>query len=98
MGAIIERNVGFIDRFIGDGVMAIFGLEDQPTAPLHAVNTGLQILAAADHVKPNFASMYDVEFDIRVRDQITLFTKLPEQTKHWSVTGASIWSKIGHSW
>ncbi len=65
VGDIIERNGGFIDRFIGDGVMAIFGVEDQPNAPLHAVNTALQISEAADHMKPFFASMYDVEFDIR---------------------------------
>jgi len=66
VGDIIERNGGFIDRFIGDGVMAIFGIEDQPNAPLHAVNTALQILAAADQIKPYFAAMYDVEFDIRI--------------------------------
>ena len=66
VGDIIERNGGFIDRFIGDGVMAIFGIEDQPDAPLHAVNTALQILEAAKQVKPFFASMYGVEFDIRV--------------------------------
>lgn len=65
VGDIIERNGGFIDRFIGDGVMAIFGIDDQPDAPLHAVNTALQILAAADQVKPYFAAMYDVDFDIR---------------------------------
>ena len=66
VGDIIERNGGFIDRFIGDGVMAIFGIEDEPNAPLHAVNTALQILAAADQVKPYFAAMYGVEFDVRV--------------------------------
>lgn len=66
VGDIIERNGGFIDRFIGDGVMAIFGLEDQSDASLQAVNTSLQLLAAADQVKPFFSSMYDVSFDIRV--------------------------------
>jgi class 3 adenylate cyclase/nitrite reductase/ring-hydroxylating ferredoxin subunit len=66
VGDIIERNGGFIDRFIGDGVMAIFGIEDQPNAPLRAVNTALQILAAADQMKPYFAAMYEVEFDIRI--------------------------------
>jgi len=65
VGDIIERNGGFIDRFIGDGVMAIFGIEDQPDAPLHAVNTALQILEAAEQIKPFFASMYGVEFNIR---------------------------------
>ncbi len=65
VGDIIERNGGFIDRFIGDGVMAIFGIEDQPDAPLRAVNASLQILDAADNVKPFFASMYDIDFNIR---------------------------------
>ncbi len=66
VGDIIERNGGYIDRFIGDGVMAIFGVGDQPNAPLHGVDTALQILAAADQVKPYFASLYGVDFDVRV--------------------------------
>lgn len=66
VGDVIERNGGFIDRFIGDGVMAIFGLEDEPDAPLQAVDAALQILAAADRVKPFFSSMYNVKFEIRV--------------------------------
>jgi len=66
VGDIIERNGGFIDRFIGDGVMAIFGIEEQPNAPLQAVNTALQILEAADQVKPYFTAMYDVEFNVRI--------------------------------
>jgi class 3 adenylate cyclase/nitrite reductase/ring-hydroxylating ferredoxin subunit len=66
VGDIIERNGGFIDRFIGDGVMAIFGVQGEPKAPLHAVNTALQIAQAADQMKPFFASMYDVDFDIRI--------------------------------
>jgi class 3 adenylate cyclase/nitrite reductase/ring-hydroxylating ferredoxin subunit len=66
VGDIIERNGGFIDRFIGDGVMAIFGVEDEPDAPLAAVNTAVQILEAADQMKPYFASMYQVDFDVRV--------------------------------
>ena len=66
VGDIIERNGGFIDRFIGDGVMAIFGVEDQTNAPLWAVSTGLQILEATDQMRPFFASMYGIEFDVRV--------------------------------
>jgi class 3 adenylate cyclase/nitrite reductase/ring-hydroxylating ferredoxin subunit len=66
VGDIIERNGGFIDKFVGDGVMALFGVDDQPNAPLRAVNTSLQILEAVDRMKPFFASMYDTEFDIRI--------------------------------
>lgn len=66
VGDIIEQNGGFIDKFVGDGFMAIFGVDDQLDAPLHAVNAALQILAAVDRLKPFFASMYEVEFDVRI--------------------------------
>ena len=66
VGDVIEQNGGFIDKFIGDGLMAIFGVDDQPDAPLRAVNAALQTLAAVDRMKPFFKSMYDVDFDIRI--------------------------------
>ena len=66
VGDIIERNGGFIDKFIGDGLMAIFGVDDQPNAPLRAVSTSLQILDAVDRMKPFFAAMYEADFDIRI--------------------------------
>jgi len=66
VGEIIERNDGYIDKFVGDGLMAIFGLDDQPDAPLRAVNAALRTLAAVDRMKPFFKSMYGVDFDIRI--------------------------------
>jgi len=66
MGDIIEQNGGFIDKFVGDGLMAIFGIDDQPDAPLRSVNAALQTLVAVDRMKPFFASMYDADFDIRI--------------------------------
>ncbi len=65
-GDIIEQNGGFIANVIGDGLMAIFGADDQPDAPLRAVNAALQTLATVDRLKPFFASMYGVELDIRI--------------------------------
>ena len=65
-GDIVEQNGGFIDKFVGDGMMAIFGVDDQPDAPLRAVNAALQTLAAVDRMKPFFAAMYDADFDIRI--------------------------------
>ena len=65
-GDIIERNGGFIDKFVGDGLMAIFGVEDQADAPLRSVNAALQTLAAVDRMKPFFAAMYGADFDIRI--------------------------------
>ena len=66
VGDIIEKNGGFIDRFVGDGVMAIFGLSDEPQATLQGVKTALEIIRLADQMKPFCASMYGVEFDIRI--------------------------------
>lgn len=66
IGDVVERNGGYIDKFIGDGLMAIFGIDDQPHAPLRAVKSALQILEVADRMKPFLASMYDVDFDVRV--------------------------------
>lgn len=66
VGDIIERNGGFIDNLIGDGLMAIFGVDDQPDAPIRAVNAALQTLVTVDRLKPFFASMYGVDFDIRI--------------------------------
>jgi class 3 adenylate cyclase/nitrite reductase/ring-hydroxylating ferredoxin subunit len=65
-GDIIERNGGYIDKFIGDAVMAIFGADGRPDAPLRAVNSALQTLAAVDQMKSYFMKMYDADFNIRI--------------------------------
>jgi class 3 adenylate cyclase/nitrite reductase/ring-hydroxylating ferredoxin subunit len=65
-GEIIERNGGYIDKFLGDGMMALFGVDGQEDAPIRAVHAALQTLAAIDRMKPFMASMYGLDFDIRI--------------------------------
>ena len=65
-GDVIEQNGGFIDKFVGDGLMAIFGVDDRADAPLRSVQAALQTLAEVDRMKPFFASMYEADFDIRI--------------------------------
>ncbi|WP_174145007.1 adenylate/guanylate cyclase domain-containing protein [Leisingera sp. ANG59] len=66
MGEVIERNGGYIDKFIGDGMMALFGLDGDAAAPLRAVNAGLQCLTVIDRIKPFFKTMYDIDFEVRI--------------------------------
>ena len=57
VGDIVERNGGYIDKFVGDGMMAIFGSDGRVDAALRSVNAALQTLRAVDRMKPYFKSM-----------------------------------------
>ncbi len=65
-GEIIEQNGGYVDKFMGDGIMAIFGLDGAKDASIRAVNAALQTLAAVDRLKSFFSATYDLEFDVRI--------------------------------
>jgi class 3 adenylate cyclase/nitrite reductase/ring-hydroxylating ferredoxin subunit len=66
MGEIIERNKGYVDNFIGDEVMALFGVDDDPRAPLRAVKAALEMLGAIDRLKPYMDAMYGRHFDVGI--------------------------------
>src|SRR4030095_6025833 len=40
MGQVINRNGGHIDNYMGDGLMALFGMEDSTGAAMQAVKAG----------------------------------------------------------
>jgi class 3 adenylate cyclase/nitrite reductase/ring-hydroxylating ferredoxin subunit len=66
VGHIIERNGGYVDNFIGDEVMALFGIDGDPDAPLRAVKAALEMLAATDRLKPYMDAMYGRHFDVGI--------------------------------
>ena len=45
---------------------SIFGVDGQSDAPIRSVNAALETLAMIDRLKPFFASMYGIDFDIRI--------------------------------
>jgi class 3 adenylate cyclase/nitrite reductase/ring-hydroxylating ferredoxin subunit len=66
MADAIERNGGHVEKFIGDAIMAIFGLDDTPDFPLRAVKAATDMLGAADRMKSYMKAMYDMDFDVGI--------------------------------
>lgn len=66
MADAIERNGGEIEKFIGDAIMAVFGINDSPHAPLRAVKAAIDMLDAADRMKPYMEALYNQSFDIGI--------------------------------
>ena len=66
MGAVVDENEGYIDNFIGDGLMALFGVENEEHFALRCVKAGLDMLKAVDRLKPQFSATYAIDFDIRI--------------------------------
>jgi class 3 adenylate cyclase len=51
MVEIIRREGGLVDKFIGDGILAVFGLDDPEHASKRAVRTALEMQAAVMKLK-----------------------------------------------
>lgn len=66
MGTVINRHGGYIDNYIGDGIMALFGVEDLTKAALRAVRAGLEMLTTAEKLKVYLKAAYDRTFEIGV--------------------------------
>jgi adenylate cyclase len=66
MGQVINRNSGQIDNYMGDGLMAVFGMEGQRGAALQAVRAGLEMQAAMGRLEPYLRTIYAKSFQIGV--------------------------------
>ena len=68
VGEPVLRHGGYIDKYMGDGIMAIFGLE-RPTpaaACLDAVAAGLRMLEALQELNVYISKQFDTEFKIGI--------------------------------
>ena len=66
MGDVITRHGGYISDYIGDGIMALFGLENPSEAALRAVKAGVEMLATVEKLNPYLETMYKKSFQIRI--------------------------------
>jgi adenylate cyclase len=66
MSEVVRAHRGRISDFIGDGLMVVFGMEDEATAAADAVAAARAMLLAVDRLNPYLRSMYGCGFRIRI--------------------------------
>jgi adenylate cyclase len=74
MGKAIAANGGEVNNYMGDGLMALFGLSagyvgdsrDPGAAAEDAVNAALAMLAEMDHLKPYLVNVYGRSFEVGI--------------------------------
>jgi adenylate cyclase len=66
MSEVVRAHRGRISDFIGDGLMVVFGLEDEATAAADAVAAARAMLQAMDRLNPYLRNMYGCGFRIRI--------------------------------
>ena len=64
--AIISAHHGQIDNFMGDGMMALFGLDDPTNAVMNAIEAGLEMLRVVETMQPYFEAQFKSKFRIGV--------------------------------
>ncbi len=66
MGRVIKRHGGYIDNYMGDGLMALFGVDDPRDSTLRAVEAGLEMLEAVEQMRTYLENIYGMSFKIGV--------------------------------
>ena len=66
MRDIIIKNGGEVNNYIGDAILAIFGLKESRQQTLRAANAAVEMLQAMDNFKEYLSKAYGRDFDIRI--------------------------------
>ena len=66
MVQVVENNNGRVDNYIGDGMVAIFGIDNQKDPAEYAVKSALEMCEEMDDMRPYLKTMYGKDFDIGV--------------------------------
>lgn len=63
---IVEANGGRVDNYIGDAMLALFGVERQPAPTAAAIRSGLGVIEVARNLEHYVQRIYDKPFRVRV--------------------------------
>jgi adenylate cyclase len=66
VGQAITRNRGEINNYIGDGLMALFGLDCKGDAAMNAIRAALDMLDAVARLRPYLENVYTQSFQIGI--------------------------------
>lgn len=66
MGRVISRYDGMINNYMGDGLMALFGLEDSQQAAEQAVRAALEMVEAMEQFNPHLEMLYQQRLNIGI--------------------------------
>ena len=66
MGQVVSRNGGQMNNYMGDGFLALFGMNDVTDSALRAVSAGLQMLDAMESLKVYLDNTYQRSFGIGI--------------------------------
>lgn len=66
VGRVIAEYDGRIDNYMGDGLLAVFGMNEPAAAARHAVAAARGMIAAVERLKPYFESVYGRSFGIGI--------------------------------
>ena len=66
MAEVIQSHGGHVSDYIGDGLMALFGIHGDGDQAARAVRAGLGMFEALGELNPYLKTMYGREFDIRI--------------------------------
>jgi len=66
VGRVIAEYDGRIDNYMGDGLLAVFGMNEPAAAARHSVAAARGMIAAVERLKPYFESVYGRSFGIGI--------------------------------
>ncbi len=62
----VESNSGRVDNYMGDGLLAVFGINDEDDFAFSGVQAGLEVLAVAADMHDYVSRIYGCAFNVRI--------------------------------